>query len=268
MTIATGFETSDDFIRCMGALVPIVRDASAKVMEIYEDPKTIEVSYKGDSSPLTNADLAAHSSLCEGLTREFPGIPIVSEEASTAQNSVAVQSDIFWLIDPIDGTKEFIKHNGQFTVCVALIVSGKPVLGVVAAPALGELYYGGANIGSFVVQNNQTHKIHVADEPTNVVCGSISHPNAETAAYLAAQFPGADIQEYGSQLKFMRVAAGFADAYPRLGTTMRVWDIAAGHAIVEGAGGVVTRPDGSAINYARPDFLAGDFVALRKRVAD
>lgn len=248
-------------------LLPIINQANEAILTIYDKPELTSISYKEDSSPLTNADKAAHIIIGHGLTAAFPNIPIISEEADEQTNLVSLQSDEFWVVDPLDGTKEFIKHNGQFTVCIALIKSGKPIFGVVSVPALKKIYYGGAGTGSYVIDANGVERtIKVAAIPTGVVFGSVSYPNAQTNDYIKRHYPNATIQEYGSQLKLVKIAEGLGDAYPRLGTTMRIWDVAAGHAILEGAGGKLIRPDGSIIDYSKPPlpgFYAGDFVASR-----
>lgn len=248
-------------------LLPIIAEASAAVMAIYRSPGATTISIKNDTekSPVTNADHAANSIIINGLSSVFAEIPVVSEEADVEVNRQSILSDEFWIIDPLDGTKEFIKRNGQFAICVALIRADKPVFGIVAAPALGRIYYGGLDMGSYMMHANATSpsQIRVAEKPTGIIYGSISHRNSETDAYINTHYPDTRIEPYGSQLKFTMVAAGRGDAYPRLNTTMKTWDVAAGHAIVEGAGGTVTRPDGTALSYKSPDFLAGDFVASR-----
>lgn len=243
-------------------VLSIVNDASDAVMAIYNDPNLVEVNLKLDKSPLTNADMASHHVITDGLRLAFPSIPIVSEESPIAENRQSRLSEYYWLIDPIDGTKEFIKRNGQFTVCVALMKNNWPQFGVVAAPAFGLTYYGGPQMGSFVVGASKPEKrIMVAGRKIGLVYGSISHPSDATKQYNFEHYNNYTVQECGSQLKFVYVAEGKADAYPRLDHTMRTWDIAAGHAILLGAGGSMTRPDGSAISYLDKDFFAGNFVA-------
>lgn len=243
-------------------VLSIVSDASSAVMAIYSEPSLITVDLKLDKSPLTNADLASNRVIAEGLGGKYPDIPIVSEESSFEVNQQSRLSEKYWLIDPIDGTKEFINRNGQFTICVAFMVNGEPTFGIVAAPALGITYFGGPQMGSFLKDGDKPKKrIHVARHKTGIIYGSISHPSASTKRYVSEHFNNHVVQECGSQLKFVYVADGKADAYPRLDHTMRIWDIAAGHAILLGAGGSMTRPDGSAIDYLDPDFFAGDFIA-------
>lgn len=246
-------------------VLDIANAAGRAVMDIYNSVTSTEVQYKSDKSPLTVADLASHKIISEALQNHFPDIPIVSEEGSADFNSEAVLGDRFWLVDPIDGTKEFIAHNGQFTICIGLIDKGQPVFGVVYAPALGLTYYGGPTMGSYKIdENGKLHKLHVSAKPTNVIYGSRSHPSADTAKYIEQHFPNDKVEEVGSQLKFVFVADGKADAYPRFTHTMKLWDVAAGQAVLEGAGGSITRPDGSDINYSATNLLAGDFLASAK----
>lgn len=248
-------------------LLSIANDASAAIMDIYNAKLSVEVEYKEDKSPITKADVTAHNIITKALLNNYPSVLIVSEEGSPEQNKKAIQSDQFWLVDPIDGTKEFISRTGQFTVCIALIQGGKPVFGVVAAPALGVTYYGGPQCGAFKIDSKGLVSVlHTSIKPTNVVFGSHSRPNQETAQYIAENYGACTIKEVGSQLKFVMIADGQADAYPRLSTTMKLWDIAAGQVILEAAGGSLARPDGSPIDYSRPDFLAGDFVAKSNAV--
>jgi 3'(2'), 5'-bisphosphate nucleotidase len=245
------------------ALLEILKAASHAIMRIYK-ANTTKVINKEDGSPLTQADTAAHTIITSGLARIFPHIPVVSEEGDSTANAKMVQSDIFWLVDPLDGTKEFIKRNGQFTVCIGLIEHGVPTFGLVSAPAPGQTWYGGPGYGSFKVTHKGVRPIHVAAQKTNIVLGSLTHPSPETDLYIASHYPNAQVTEIGSQLKFTHVAQGQADAYPRIGAPLKLWDVAAGHAIVTGAGGSVTRPDGSALNYNMPSMLIGDFVARAK----
>jgi 3'(2'), 5'-bisphosphate nucleotidase len=245
-------------------LLPIVKEADKAILEIYNNPEHTTVDYKDDQSPVTNADKSAHEIIINGLKQVFPGMPIISEEADHKDNQASLNSNEFWVVDPLDGTKEFIKHNGQFTVCIALVRLGKPIFGIVSAPVLGDIYYGGPASGSFLLQKDGTETaITVANKATDIVFGSVSHPSTETSEYITKNYPNARIQEYGSQLKIVKIASGEGDAYPRMGTTMRIWDVAAGHAILEGAGGKLTRPDGGLIDYRIADFYIGDFVAKR-----
>jgi 3'(2'), 5'-bisphosphate nucleotidase len=241
-------------------LLNILVTANDAIMRIYNANETI-VTDKEDGSPLTQADIAAHKIITLGLTKLFPHIPVVSEEGDLAANAKTVRDDTFWLVDPLDGTKEFIKRNGQFTVCIGLIERGVPTFGLLSAPALNEMWYGGPSRGSFKATHEGVQPIHVSAQKTNIVLGSLTHPSPETDAYIADHYPGAHITEVGSQLKFTRIAEGQADVYPRIGAPLKLWDVASGHAVLAGAGGSIVRPDGSALDYNEPSMLIGDFVA-------
>ena len=244
-------------------LFELIKRADDAIMEIYNAESAI-VTTKADNTPLTQADVASHDILTAGLARLFPDIPIVSEEGDEGQHAAIIQAETFWLIDPIDGTKEFLNRSGDFTVCVALVEAGVPTFGIVSAPAYGELYYGGPETGSFKkTLAGRTEQLHTTGERTGIVLGSRNHASAETLAYIAEHYPNSDIQAVGSQLKFTRIAEGLADAYPRIGSSMKLWDVAAGDAILVGAGGKIVRPDGSVLNYREPSLLIGDFVAAR-----
>ncbi len=252
-----------DITSRLPALLTMLTSASDAIMRIY-NAGTAVVTAKEDASPLTQADIAAHEIITRGLARLFPQIPVVSEEGDPAINAQTVRHKAFWLVDPLDGTKEFIKRNGQFTVCIGLIKDGVPAFGLLSAPARNEMWYGGAAGGSFKVTREGAQPIHVAEQKTGTVLGSLTHPSPETDAYIAHHYPNTSVTEIGSQLKFTRIAEGHADAYPRIGASLKLWDVAAGHAVLVGAGGSVTRPDGTALNYNEPSLLIGDFVAKAK----
>jgi len=220
--------------------------AGEEILKIYAEPFDVEA--KADGSPVTKADAAAERIILAGLTERFPGVPVVAEEAVEAGHLPAV-GERFFLVDPLDGTKEFLKKNGEFTVNIALVENGIPVFGVVAAPALGEIFWGGA-LEERDVPQAFTGRIagdDVADvAPISVrtppdeglsVLASRSHMSEETAR-LIGRLKVAEQLSVGSSLKLCWVAAGKADLYPRLAPTMQ-WDIAAGDAVVRAAGGVV-----------------------------
>jgi 3'(2'), 5'-bisphosphate nucleotidase len=245
----------------LSALLSMVHEAAKAVMGVYDSHNAI-VEMKADNSPVTQADIASHTILTTGLTRLFPHIPLVSEEGDIQESRQVVQQAQFWLIDPLDGTKEFLARTDQFTICVGLIEDNIPSFGVVFAPALGITYYGGPTYGSFKqAGNGQLVPIHVAKQRTGVVLRSRSGFNHETRAYVEQHYPEHEVRAVGSQLKLPQIAEGLADAYPRINNQMHLWDIAAGHAILVGAGGSVKRPGGSPIDYHSPNLLAGDFVA-------
>jgi 3'(2'), 5'-bisphosphate nucleotidase len=242
------------------ALLPIVAHAGAAIMRVYGD--SFVVRRKDDNSPLTLADLESQRVIIEGLKRLTPGIPILAEESAQAPWAERKTWPLLWVVDPLDGTREFVKRNGEFTVNIALVREHEPVLGVVSAPAQGLLYWGAAGVGAFRTEDGAQMPIHVSlpHHPLRVV-GSRSHASAETAAYLARLAPHV-MTGIGSSLKFCLLAAGQADLYPRFGPTSE-WDTAAGQALLEAAGGQVTRLDGHRLRYnCRESVINGDFLAF------
>ncbi len=228
-------------------------------MRIYATDFAVEV--KGDDSLVTLADQSAEKVIFEGLRRIAPEIPVVGEEAASAGNIPDV-SDRFWLVDPIDGTKEFVNRNGEFTVNIALIDHGFPVIGLVLAPALGRLYAGAAGLGAWVEDRHARQPIAVRQVPVDglTVVGSRHHGNdAAVSAFLAGQSIVAQ-RTVGSSLKLCLLAEGLADVYPRFGRTME-WDTAAGDAVLRAAGGSVRTLDGAPLAYGKPRFENPDFAA-------
>jgi len=243
------------------SLLPIVERAGAAIMRIYDG--AITVQHKLDDSPLTLADLESQRVIVDGLKRQWPDIPILSEESAHAPWSERQGWRELWVVDPLDGTREFIKRNGEFTINIALIVEHEPVLGLVAAPAQGLLYWGAAGIGAFTRHRGAAQsRIRVAPPAVPIrVVGSRSHMSPQTAAYLAQLGPHV-LTGIGSSLKFCLVAQGSADLYPRFGPTSE-WDTAAGQAVLEAAGGHVTRVDGHRLRYnCREGLINGDFLAF------
>jgi 3'(2'), 5'-bisphosphate nucleotidase len=241
--------------------MPVAAQAGEAIMRIYDAPFAVE--RKLDDSPLTLADLESQKIILAALSRLTPDVPVLSEESAQAPWIERRAWRELWVVDPLDGTREFVKRNGEFTVNIALVVDHEPVLGLVAAPAQGLLYWGAAGIGAFRLRGNEpAAAIHVAapTRPLRVV-GSRSHGSAQTDAYLAAIGPHA-ITSVGSSLKFCLVAEGNAELYPRFGPTSE-WDTAAGQALLEAAGGRVTRMDGHRLRYnCRESLINGDFVAF------
>jgi len=243
------------------ALLPIVARAGAAIMQVYG--AAFSVQRKDDSSPLTLADLESQRIIIDGLNRITPDIPILSEESATAPWAQRQTWRELWVVDPLDGTREFVKRNGEFTVNVALVVEHEPLLGVVAAPALEVMFWGAAGVGAFgLTEGGAQRRIHTAPphHPLRVV-GSRSHASKETAAYLTRLGPHV-VTQMGSSLKFCLLAEGKAELYPRFGATSE-WDTAAGQAVLEAAGGHVTRMDGHRLRYnCRESVINGDFVAF------
>lgn len=233
-------------------------------MDIYDGPQDlpVQLANKADDSPLTRADLAAHQCICEGLEQITPGVAVVSEESEESQRARQPLGH-FWLIDPLDGTKEFLARNGEFTVNIAWVVDGVAAWGVVYAPALDLMYWGGQGGGAWRARAGRSEAIRVAPPvaagaPRRVVA-SKSHLNAETRAFIDQLGPVQLIQA-GSSLKFCKVAEGQADVYPRLAPTCE-WDTAAAQAVLEGAGGRVVDVHGQRLRYGKPDVLNPHFVA-------
>jgi 3'(2'), 5'-bisphosphate nucleotidase len=250
-----------DLLALADALLPIVAGAGAAIMEVYG--AAFAVQRKHDNSPLTLADLESQRVIIEGLKRITPQIPILSEESATAPWLQRQTWRELWVVDPLDGTREFVKRNGEFTVNVALVVEHEPLLGVVAAPAQGLTYWGAAGVGAFnILKGGERRRIHtVAPQRPLRVVGSRSHASSETAAYLGRLGPHT-VTPMGSSLKFCLLAEGKAELYPRFGATSE-WDTAAGQAVLEAAGGHVTRMDGHRLRYnCRESVINGDFVAF------
>ena len=252
----------------------IAADAGTAIMEVYS--RDFSVRAKDDASPLTEADLAAHAIIERRLRDEFPQIPLLSEEGSEQVPYATRQHwRRYWLVDPLDGTKEFVKRNGQFTVNIALIDGNRPVAGVVHVPATGTTYWGAESTGSFKsTQAGDAVPIRCGTIPASGnlrVVGSSSHRSTETDRYLQAlrlRYSELSFLAVGSSIKICMVAEGAADIYPRFGPTME-WDTAAAHAILNTAGGRLIRHDtGEDLSYNKPDLLNQWFVAEAARSGD
>ena len=238
-------------------LAGIAAAAGQAVMGHYGRGEGAE--FKPDHSPVTAADREAEALILAALEREFPGVPVVAEEAQAAGADVKVGLR-FFLVDPLDGTREFLKGNGEFTVNIALVENGVPVAGAVFAPARGRMFFADET-GAFEQSGGAARRIQTRRVPASgpVALCSRSHDDAQTQAYLK-KLGVQEITTLGSSLKFCLLAAGEADLYARAGRTME-WDIAAGHAILSAAGGVLTDWDGGAFLYGKPGFANGGFIA-------
>ncbi|WP_425935610.1 3'(2'),5'-bisphosphate nucleotidase CysQ [Aeromonas rivipollensis] len=248
------------FLPAISELEPIARAAGDAILTIYRQPFAVE--YKQDESPLTAADQGAHEVIVQALARLTPDIPVLSEESDAETMQARLGWSRYWLVDPLDGTKEFVSRNGEFTVNIALIDHGRPVWGLVYAPVLDKLWYGGKGIGAWRVADGTHEAIqtrpHGDGEAWRVV-GSRNHLSQETLDYLVP-FGEIELVSMGSSLKFCIIAEGGAELYPRLAPTCE-WDTAAAQAVLEGAGGSVTQLDGSSLAYNKPDILNPWFVA-------
>jgi 3'(2'), 5'-bisphosphate nucleotidase len=242
-------EPSDQIQKLLGLALL----AGEAIIDIYETDFGARV--KADHSPVTEADEKAEAIILAGLRKLWPDIPVVAEEAAAAGHIPAIETN-FFLVDPLDGTKEFLSRNGEFTVNIALIENGVPKLGVVYAPAVNLIYWGQASVGAGVARVSgsaidewQTIKVRSCPETGAKVLASRSHRDAATDAYLAT-IKVQEIIGAGSSLKFCTIAEGKADLYPRFGRTME-WDTAAGHAVLLGAGGKVLTVDGQPLTYGK-----------------
>ncbi|WP_133128110.1 3'(2'),5'-bisphosphate nucleotidase CysQ [Legionella nagasakiensis] len=245
----------------LNKLIDIAWEASDAVLDIYQN--NIDYSIKSDGSPLTQADLASHEIIVTKLHALTPEMPIISEESANLESIEGQNPHQFWLVDPLDGTKEFINRNGEFTINIALIEATQPVMGVVCAPALHTLYAGLKGKGAFKM-DSAGHKKPITVLKTTkeglYVVGSRSHgAPAAMDAYLANKKIARFIAT-GSSLKFCKIAEGTAHLYPRLGRTME-WDTAAGHAVLAAAGGSVEQLDGTPLYYGKKGFENPHFVA-------
>lgn len=235
------------------AACALATEAGEKIMAIYETAD-FSVETKGDNSPLTAADLASHNCIVDALQQMTPEYPVLSEESVDIPFSERSQWETYWLVDPLDGTREFIKKNGEFSVLIALIHKNEPVVGVVHAPAIETTWYGSLGNGAF--KQTGEHKVELSvREPgdTLVVVGSRSHAGDSLKAFME-KIGEHELVSMGSILKACLVADGRADIYPRLGLTSE-WDTAAAQIIVEEAGGYMTQTDGSPMLYNTKESL-------------
>jgi len=253
--------------KLLNEVLAIARRAGEAILEVYNAADELQIQSKADNSPLTIADERSNQCIVEGLQALDASIPIVSEESPLPTFETRAKWSRFWLVDPLDGTKEFIKRNGEFTVNIALIEQGVPVLGVVLAPAISTTYLGALGVGAFREKGNAGREpIHVRTLPKTeiTVIGSRSHGADALNALLAdlrAQFAEVHMSNMGSSLKFCKVAEGEADLYPRL-TPVCEWDAAAAHAVLSAAGGEVFRPDLQPMRYnTKEDLLVPQFIA-------
>lgn len=239
----------------------IARKAGEKILEVYNQESIAQISEaKSDHSPLTLADKKSHNLIFEELQALTPEIPIISEEGKEIPYNIRSQWTYYWLVDPLDGTKEFLKRNGQFTVNIALMRKDLPLAGVVYVPVSDIMYTGGKDIGAFKITGTEKKlKIQVNNKKENLIAVKSKSHSSEAENEVLKKYPVVDSIEVGSSLKFCMVAEGKADIYYRAGPTME-WDIAAGQAIVEGAGGVVLKEDGEAFQYNKASLLNGSFI--------
>lgn len=242
-------------------IIGIAREASAAILEVYNSD--FAFTDKDDMSPLTAADIAAHNTICAGLETLTPGMPILSEESVSLPWAERKTWNTYWLVDPLDGTREFIKRNGEFTVNIALIHEHKPVLGVVYVPVEHSCYFASIDHGAWKMDNNTAiRRIHTRATGSEhiIVAGSRSHGSELQKRFFESLGPSTETVIIGSSLKFCLLAEGKIDIYPRFGPTSE-WDSAAAHCVVEQAGGRVTDMKLQTLRYntkesiLNPDFL-------------
>jgi len=254
-------------------VVDICEQAGEAIMQVYRATDGIDVDYKADDSPLTQADLAAHRILVEALPKLLNGVPVLSEESSLPSFSQRQEWRRYWLIDPLDGTKEFISRNGEFTVNVALIEQGKPILGVVYIPVQAVCYTGALGLGASKVKADSSQALAVRSIEQNRIAVVASRRHGSDQLQVALEklrkhFGEVDTLSMGSSLKFCLVAEGKADFYPRLAPTSE-WDTGAAQAVVEAAGGRVVDTEFKALAYnQKDDILNPHFYVLGDQNVD
>lgn len=240
-------------------LVALARQAGAQIMKVYDSE--FDVRRKDDASPVTQADEIAEALIVRGLQALQPGVPVVAEEA-VSRGEIPQVGRQFWLVDPLDGTREFVQRNGEFTVNIAWIVDARPVAGVVFAPAIDLLFAGASGLGAFVEEEGVRVQVGCRTPPPEglEVLVSRSHDDPQALQHFLRGRRVAGYRPAGSSLKFGLLAAGRADLYPRLSRTME-WDTAAGHAVLAAAGGEVTDLSGRPLRYGKPGFENPHFLA-------
>jgi 3'(2'), 5'-bisphosphate nucleotidase len=249
------------------AITQAAETAGERIMDIYATD--FDVDRKADNSPVTQADLAAEAIILAVLAELTPEIPVIAEEEMSAGTSPSAVGDRFWLVDPLDGTREFLDRNDDFTVNIGLIDHGEPVLGVVHLPVQRHTYTGLSGVGATCSVNaGPVRPITVREVPPDgmTLVSSLHHGNPAALEKFLQDKRIAKRMVRGSSLKFCVVAAGEADVYPRFGPTME-WDTAAGHAVLNAAGGCITTVDGAPLRYGKKDFLNPNFIAWGDRQA-
>ncbi|ELR70984.1 3'(2'),5'-bisphosphate nucleotidase [Fulvivirga imtechensis AK7] len=244
-------------------LISLSRKAGEAILEVYNNVDLAsEVDYKGDDSPLTHADKASHEVIMKGLKELYPNVPIISEEGAHIKYEDRKDYEYYWLVDPLDGTKEFINRNGQFTVNIALMHKNTPVAGFIYTPAHDSLYVGIKGKGAYKVEKGEKNELQVNNSTGNrIAVRSKSHASPEEDGVLKQYGVVNDIS-VGSSLKFCMVAEGKADIYYRHGPTME-WDTAAGQAVLESAGGKVLKGTGPEVfSYNKENLLNSSFLCL------
>jgi len=244
--------------RLLADMAEAAQEAGEAILQVVR--RGFEVETKGDSSPVTEADRAAELIILAALARAAPGVPVIAEE-EVAAGRIPAHDDLYFLVDPLDGTKEFVRGGDDYTVNIGLVERGVPKLGVVYAPATRKLHGGSVGEGAWLADGSTRQSIQTRLKGKQLTAvASKSHLNQATIDYLEAAVGTCTYAAIGSSLKFCIVAEGLADIYPRASPTSE-WDTAAGHAVLLAAGGLVDAPDGTPLRYGKPAFLNRAFVA-------
>jgi 3'(2'), 5'-bisphosphate nucleotidase len=247
-----------DYARLLDDVAEAAREAGEAILQVVQ--RGFEIEAKPDSSPVTEADRAAELIILAALAQAAPGVPVIAEE-EVAAGRIPAHDHLYFLVDPLDGTKEFVRGGDDYTVNIGLIDHGAPKLGVVFAPATGTLHGGCVGMGAWRDRDSRRDSIHTRERGRELTAvASKSHLNQATVDYLESAIGTCGYAAIGSSLKFCIVAEGKADIYPRASPTSE-WDTAAGHAVLLAAGGLVDGPDGSPLRYGKPAFLNRAFVA-------
>lgn len=253
-------DAAPDYCNLLDPVIELAREASRRIVEVYNTD--FSVAQKKNNTPLTEADMVAHRTILDGLGRMTPNWPVLSEESAEVSYAERAHWQRYWLVDPLDGTREFIKRNGEFTVNIALIDQHYPVLGVVCIPVSGHCYYACKSQGAFKLNSDRPERIRVRRAPMArlIVAGSRSHRGDSLKRFLA-KLGDYELLSMGSSLKSCLIAEGRADVYPRLGPTGE-WDTAAAQCIVEEAGGQVTDIALQRLRYNKESLLNPDFLVF------
>lgn len=245
-------------------VISIAKQAGAKIMQIYQ--KDFSVEYKEDQSPLTEADLASHHLICDELSKSYSDIPILSEESADSF-TLTDENTCFWCVDPLDGTKEFIRKNDEFTVNIALIKNQQPILGVIGVPAKNLMYAAVKGEGAFKQEGeNELQKIRVKPQNPDNLTFAVSRSHLDDHTKAMVDDYQAEMLPVGSALKLAYVAEGKVDVYPRFGPTM-LWDVAAGQCVIEEAGGnVLWANNQQSMTYNINDMKNHSFIAMNKLI--
>jgi len=243
-------------------IIKIAQEASDISLKYYNSEFNIEI--KQDESPVTCADIAVNNYINNELLKYYPNIPVISEENNPVENAKYINNNLFWLVDPIDGTQSFINKDDEFSICIALIENKVPIFGLIAVPVKNEIYFSDFEGKAYKITNFEKIKISCREKDNDLEAVISTRKTTKLKEYLE-EHNIIKAVKVGSAIKFALIAEGKADIYPKIGTTME-WDTAAGQAILEAAGGSVTTFDGARLLYGKEDFKNPNFIALGKKL--